>query len=279
MKYAVASILMFLAALCGCTSESGGDISAPLDYDSISTSISPPPPPPPGDNDNFEGIWQGVLTPDMSGNSAEAVVLVNSWGEFRMITDGAQFVGWPQRTGSSIAGTLTGIRVAGSTWSDGTRSTEFDLDGTISEDGFIEARYTGGGESGVIAVAWGDYGVSQIDSIVGTWVRYDADENIVATFQFERRDMWIADIHGSHADGCTYLGETEAWTSRSSYDFGQFEASGCPLVGGLDLNGSYSGTGALIELVEDTSEEPALVIALSNDLERQITFLLYRISE
>lgn len=226
---------------------------------------------------HFEGIWQGVITPAASGTSRPAIAMVNGWGEFRLVAGSMQMVGFPKRTATDVAGEITGITSAETTWSDGSRIGAFTLNGEISADNFIRARYAGSKDSGTLDLASSIADQStEIGSVQGVWVQYDEFDNIVATLQVDVYDGWAARISGSHSNGCRYLGNTEAWTSAQSYDVVPFEVSGCPPVNGIDVNGTYSGTGALIDVEGDSSNELILVVALSNEAS-QITFFLHKI--
>jgi len=277
MKCTIPTGLWVLVCMGGCNSE------GPVGGDGHTVQVASPTMPQPATTTefvHFEGNWLGTLTSDVTGNSSTAIALVNGWGEFRLITNGAQFIGWPRRTATNLSGGVTGIRDAGSTWNNGNPTSYFALVGTISEDNFIEATYRGSGDSGMLAMAWSPEEQSvTIGSLDGTWVEYDESRNIVATIQIDASGAWQAGIYGSHVNGCTFAGETEAWTSYYSYDVVPFEVSGCPQIAGIELNGGYSGTAALVNLPDDHTDEPALVVAVSNDLYHQLSFFLHRVTE
>ena len=226
---------------------------------------------------HFEGVWQGTITPEDTMTSLPAIVIVNGWGEFRLLTDGVQFVGWPRRTVSELEGSLKGIRSPDSTWSDGTVVSSFTIYGSIEADNFIDATYAGNASSGSVALDWVSVTNStDIDAIQGTWMLLDAHQNYVATFEFDVIDIAEATITGAHSNGCTYSGAAESWTSFNSYDIWEIDVSNCPAVAGVDVNGRYSGTAALIDVVDDGTGELALVLGLSNS-ETQLTHYLYRL--
>lgn len=225
---------------------------------------------------HFEGIWQGTVTPDDTQTSSWAIAIVNGWGEMRLLTRDAQFVGAPRRTQSALKGDLIGLRSAGTTWSDGSGISPFTIDGSIASDEFIDADYSGPTVSGALAMAWEpDAHSTDIQTIGGTWASFDRNQNIIAALTFDVFNDDSARISGSHANGCTYSGTTESWTSVNSYDIWQFAMSGCPFVAGVDVNGDYSGSAARIDLADDGTDELALVVALSND-EVQQTIFLYK---
>lgn len=257
-----------LSLLGGCNSQTSGPAGP---TDEVANAVAPPA----TNFVHFEGIWQGIVTPAASATSLPAIVMVNGWGEFRMVADGMQFVGFPRRTASGIAGEVKGITSAQATWNDGRRVNYFSLSGTISGDEFIDASYNGGADNGTLAVAWAATDQSsEIESIQGVWALYDENQNIVMTLQVDVYDLWQARMSGAHSNGCTYSGNIEAWTSEFSYDVVPFEVSGCPLAGDIDVNGTYWGTGALIDVDGDNSAERVLVIALSNEV-NQLTFFLH----
>jgi hypothetical protein len=253
---------LIVTELIGCGSGSLNDVeetvpSAPPDSTGSSTTV------------HFEGIWQGT---------SAAIALVNGWGEFRLLAEDVQFVGFPKRTQSAIEGVVTGIRSAGTTWNDGSHVSQFTLIGSITEDHSIDARYEGP-QSGTLSMSWAAAEANTaIATIDGIWALRDENRNVVATIQIDAYSGLAAEVFGSHANGCTYSGESESWTSAYSYDFSPLELSGCPLIDGVDLNGTYVGTGALIDLADDGSDELVFVVALSNDA-NQISFLLDKVSE
>lgn len=264
--------LLILAALASC------DLNGSSDPGSTVPPPSPEPPPPGVVTVHFEGIWQGAMTSGEPVNGSAAIALVNGWGEFRLVSDGVQFVGFPQRTVTGISGLLTGIRSAGTTWSDGERISDFDLSGSISSDGFIDATFEGSADSGIlwmnqVAVA----GPTDIAALNATWGLYDENQNMVATFLITSYSESGARISGAHANGCTYTGTSESWTSFYSYNISALEVAGCPLVDGSDPNGAYVGTAGLVDVDDDDSDEPVLVVALSSDT-NQLTFFLHRLS-
>jgi len=271
--------LLALAGLYGCKSNPGGDTQS-----SAQTPPSSPEQQLPANSSQqlvgFEGIWQGIVTPDVSGTSSPALVMVNGWGELRLLTDERQFVGFPARTAKFVAGTLTGIRSAATTWHDGSVVSDFFLSGSIDDDAFIDATYSGSVESGTLQLSWAADRVvnTEIDEINGVWALYDDNQNIRATLQIGRYDQWQAQISGFHTNGCVYFGNTEAWTSFYSYDVVPFEISGCPNMGDTNINGTYSGTAALVDIDGDNSEDHVLVFALTNSA-NQLALFLHRVSD
>lgn len=248
----------------------GCGASDPHNETRVSADIPPPMPPPVFlDPNHFEGNWQGALTDNANGISSTAILLVNGWGEFRLVTEDMQFVGFPSRTATTVGGLIAGIRSANSTWSDGGRIQEFELSGSIDTDQFIDARYEGESDSGTLALAWATRDEpASLRQITGTWALYDQHRNIVATFQVG------GGISGSHSNGCIYSGAVEAgWTSIYSYDITGFEVTGCPLINGIDLNGGYGGTAALFDIAGDESDALVLVVALGNG-DNQLTLFL-----
>lgn len=268
-------LLPCAAALCvlgGCNSET--QVPASRASDLLNTAAPPSP-----DYVHFEGIWQGMVTPAETGTSLSAIVMVNGWGEFRLVADGMQLVGFPKRTASSVVGEITGITSVDTTWNSGSRIADFTLHGEISADNFISARYSGSSDNGTMAVAWATtHSPTRIESIEGLWVQHDQAENIVATVQIDVYDGWQARISGSRSNGCNYFGNIEAWTSELSYDVTPLEVSGCPPSNGIDVNGTYSGTSALIDIADDGSDELILAVALTNEV-NQISLFLHRLAE
>lgn len=237
------------------------------------------PPPAAGDSSpfmHFEGVWQGTIMPDDTMTSRPAILIVNGWGEFRLLTGDAQFVGFPHRTLSELEGELAGIQSPGSTWSDGSTVSAFTIDGAIDEDDFIDATYSGATGSGtmvlspVLAIE-----SSSIGAALGTWMLFDDDQNYVATFDFDVINQWEAIVSGTHSNGCIYSGSVESWTSVNSYDVWALDVSNCPMVGGVDLNGEYAGSAVRIDVANDGSDELALVIGMSSE-DIQLTYFLYR---
>ena len=92
----------------------------------------------------------------------------------------------------------------------------------------------------------------------------------------ETINFYDARISGAHVNGCAYGGGAESWTSADSYDIWELVVTGCPEIAGVDINGTYSGSAAIIEIEDDGRDEMALVIGLSNE-ENQITQFLYRL--
>ena len=271
MKTSTAIGLLMLAYMVGCNTEAPGErelATASISTTPVSTTNTV----------HFEGVWQGTMTSRLTNTSSSAITMVNGWGELRLLTDDIQFVGFPLRTATTVSGSVTGIRSAGTEWQDGSTTGIFSLKGEILEDEFIEATYEGGSDAGELALAWSAaIQDTSIGSIIGQWVQNDENGNILASLTIAGVGIVEASIHGSHANGCTFSGRTEAWTSYYSYDVVPFEVSGCPLIEGVDLNGAYSGTAALIDLFGDESDKLVLVVALSNDDGHQISFYLHRI--
>lgn len=209
--------------------------------------------------------------------SSLAVIIVNGWGEFRLLTPDTQFVGYPRRTTADFEGELSGIRAVGTTWPDGSRVSLFDIAGTIDSNAFIDASYTGNNGGGTLALAWSGANLARhVVDVEGRWELYDADRNIVATFSVTRSGDWTANIFGMHSNGCNYSGELESWTSMASYDIWDLNISGCPMLAGTDVNGSYVGSAALLDMPDDGTGSLALVMALSND-NTQLTLILSRL--
>jgi len=263
-------LLIFCVQFVGCGSGAPGGES------------SPPPDIPPGPIGqlpsttsryvHFEGIWQGTATPDDGSTTTRAIMLVNGWGEIRVLLDDAQLIGWGQRTATEFEATLTGIKMAGETWSDGSRNTSFEYTGTFDENTSIEAVYSGDSDGGDLQIhRVTDAESSFLDAAYGTWALFDENLNIAATFNIEA----FYRISGSHSNGCVFLGEIDDWSSHLSYDIYEIEVSGCPLADGIDVNGTYVGTAAIFDVADDGTDESGLIIALSND-ENQLTYLLYR---
>jgi len=274
MRFVTLVVLLILAGLPGCNSGSSERNLASASGPGPQTDPQPIPMP---TAVHFEGIWQGTATSDVSGTSSPAILMVNGWGEFRMVTDDAQFVGFTTRTASTLEGEVTGFQSVQTTWNDGSRSSRFTLSGTISGDHSIEASYSGNVDSGTLQLAlMVDTKLTTIYAVDGVWAVYDNQQNVEATIQMDRYDDWAAQVSGAHANGCTYFGNIEAWTSAFSYDITPFEVTGCPLIAGTDINGTYVGTAALIDIADDKSDERLLVVALSSDV-IQITFFLHRI--
>ncbi|MDX1508296.1 MAG: hypothetical protein R3358_08455, partial [Woeseiaceae bacterium] len=174
MKILMAAIPCALAVLCGCSGGAPGNETTGSPSGASSTSASE-------ETVHFEGNWVGTLTSDQEQHSSTAILLVNGWGEFRLIADGMQFVGWPRRTETSLAGTVTGIRAAGTSWNDGSTSGIFDIGGTITGNDLIDGTYLGAGDNGVFTLTWVAGDESRGEAIAGSWVQYDANENIVAS--------------------------------------------------------------------------------------------------
>lgn len=264
-------LVMFAAQLIACRSGST-DRAAETIPDTLQT-------PSTSNNDpyvHFEGIWQGTITPDDTMTSGTAVALVNGWGEFRLLASEAQFVGFPRRTRSVLEGRLTGFRSPGVTWDNGARISQFTISGSIAGDEFIDAVFSGDAGSGSLGLAWVTVTYpTDISDINGTWALLDENQNHVATFNVDVTNEWEARINGAHSNGCIYSGAAESWTSVNSYDIWELSISNCPPIAGIELNGDYSGTAALIDSADDGTDELALVLALDND-QIQVTHFLYR---
>ena len=263
-----ALIVLYLGA-CG----SGGTDGESLSSAGESTTSSP------GDGSgwvHFEGVWQGTVTSHDTRSSSTAIVIVNGWGEFRLVAADFQFVGFPGRTRTRLEGQVTGFRAAGTTWSDGTRTSEFIISGSIDTDNFIDATYFGAAGSGSLSLE----SIPAIDSasiggVLGTWFLLDNDHGYSASFDFDREDDWQASIRGTHVNGCNYLGSLESWTSINSYDVWELNIAGCPAIADIDLNGEYVGSAVLVDITDDGTDTLVLVLALSNR-DNQLTYLLYR---
>ena len=268
----ILALLLIAAQLVGCNSGSQAPDAHTTDNSAVTTSSNTN-----DDYVHFEGIWQGTITPDDTMTTGTAIVLVNGWGEFRLLTRDTQFIGFPRRTTTELSGGLTGLRSPDSAWSDGTLSSRFTITGSIDGDNFINATYDGDVGGGSLALAW-EPGAHSTDimAIEGTWVGFDDHLNMVVTFDFGNFSTWESSMHGTHSNGCTYSGNIESWTSLNSYDIWELEISGCPNVAGTDMNGEYSGTAALVNVVDDGSNNLALVLGLSSD-EIQLSYFLYRL--
>ena len=227
---------------------------------------------------HFEGIWQGTLTPSGQSIDLSAILIVNGWGEFRMVAGDSQFVGFPTRGGSTLAGDLTGMKPAGSAWSDGSRVSDFLVDGTINKDQFIDARYVGTVESGDMALTWSkDAGEATPADIDGLWQLENENGNPVASFLIEESGFVTSRINGNHENGCLYAGIADAWTSYRSFDIVPMRIKDCPVVDGININGEYYGSAALVDDPDGESDEQQLVFALSNE-ENQMHFFLHRVN-
>ena len=270
MRIQKIALLLAAVQLAACNSGSGDSNPAVL-----SGSLSGPAPGTGSPPAHFEGNWQGTITPDDTKTSVDAVVIVNGWGELRLYAGDIQMVGWPRRIAGRLEGDVTGFRSPGSTWTDGSQISLLSIDGTIDKDEFINATYVGVGGSGTIALAHVTRQDSvKITAISGLWVQKDANQNNIASFDIEILGGWEAKITGTHANGCIYSGEAESWTSFNSYDIPKLEVSGCPLVNGVDINGTYVGSAALFDMPDDGTDELALVLGISSD-DNQLTFVLY----
>lgn len=265
------SLLVVIAQLAGCGSGNPEAAVQSLTNDSVGPTPNTGSP-----YVHFEGTWQGTVIPDGTMTSSPAIAVVNGWGEFRLLTTDAQFVGFPRRTASELGGELTGLRSPGTTWSDGTRVSSFTISGSIAEDNFIDATYTGSVGSGMLAIAWEpSTNSTDISAIAGIWALFDDFRNIVATFEVNVIDDWSATITGAYSNGCTFSGTSESWTSFNSYDISPAQISSCPLIAGVDVNGGYSGSAVRLDVADDGTDELALVIALSNN-DNQLTYFLYK---
>lgn len=271
MRIGIIAALIVAAQLIAC----GSGAKSP----SAPAAVTPSPGPTPSGGIpwvHFEGVWQGTITPDNTMSSLPAIAIVNGWGELRLLADDAQFVGFGSRTDSELNGDLMGFRLPGSTWSDGTRVSPFTISGSIDEAGFIDAAYSGNADSGSIALAWESSNNSgDIDATNGTWVLFDDNLNPVATFDFIVKTEIAALIIGTHSNGCTFSGGADSWTSFTSYNISDLQISNCPLVSGINVNGGYSGTVAILDVADDGTNQLSLVLGLSND-EIQLTYFLYR---
>ena len=244
---------------------------------SAAAAYDPPAPAGSGRLIHFEGVWQGSITPDGASTASPAIVIVNGWGEFRLLSDDVQFIGFLQRTQAGFNGDLLGIREAGATWRDGTRVSTFAVSGDFGVDESIEATYAGEAESGVISLAWVSSDESgSIENAGGMWAQLDDNRNPVAVFELHVRGDWDALVTGTDVNGCLYSGAMESWTSFRSYEIGELIVENCPLVGGVDINGVYQGSAVLIDVAGDNTDELAMVIGLSNG-EAQLTHVLYRL--
>ena len=264
-------LFIALAQLVACDSRGAGGAALPAaQTDWVPTII--------GGNDpsHFEGIWQGTITPDDTNTTSGAILIVNGWGEFRLLSEGLQFVGAPRRTKTELSGELVGFRSSDTAWKDGSRVSAFEITGTIGDNEFIHAAYSGEADSGLLALSRvTDSSSSSISSLQGSWVMADDNENTVASFQMQTMNSLEASVYGSHANGCTYSGVAESWTSAVSYDIWELLVKGCSGTGGIAPNGTYSGSAVIIDIEDDGRAATALVVGLSND-QNQLTFILYR---
>jgi hypothetical protein len=152
----------------------------------------------------------------------------------------------------------------------------FRIAGQIDENEFIDAIYSGEAAGGLLALSRVFSNTSSsISSLSGTWVLLDDNQGIDASFSAHVLNSMEASIYGSHVNGCAYSGVAESWTSMDSYDIWELSVEGCPEIGGVDVNGMYSGSAAFVDIEDDSTDGPALVVGLTND-ENQLTFVLYR---
>ena len=225
-----------------------------------------------------EGIWQGAMVSNVSGESSPIVALIDGWGWMTLVSENGQFLGAIQRQDNStdhadITVDVTGIAAAGFSWPDGSTTTEFSLSGAISPPTEINANYSGGGDNGTISMLFdpaSDRPLS-VGRANGMWVRRDASQNITAVFEITRRS-----INGTDADGCIYEGTmmSDTWFSVYIFDV-SLTASNCPLLLGIDLNGEYVGPAGVTDMEPGSGQDDKLIIAVSND-EHVITLALDR---
>ena len=284
MNRHVATTILVLSGISGCTSDSTGVMQTP-------DPVPPPPPssaPPPDEqNMHIEGVWQGTLTSTTDNQSYPAYLMIDGWSWSVVLTESFVLVGpLSASTSSTIGGSLSGIRMPGTTWRDGSTVDYFNVSGTISDDHYVEADYQSSVDKGIMALSWAEQDVhsSLGFTTVGLWGLYDSDENILATLGFEGIGSYRVRVSGSHVNGCTYAGEAESWTSLHSFNFENFEVSNCPVSDGIDINGVYVGTGAIFKAY-DPSGQDLFAIALHNqaisllDRDRALSFFLRRIPE
>ena len=230
----------------------------------IDTAPSPPGPLPLTPK---EGVWLGTMTSDITSKTVDVIGLGNGWGELLLLTETGQLIGFPTEENREITGDFTAIAATGTTWLNGERIAKVSVLGTVSAPFDIEAGYEGGGDQGTLSLILlpSSQKDTYVEQVAGVWSNRDEQQNIVATFLIQAQSSLVAQLTGSHANGCTYLGEIESWTSQYVYDIGSLTLAGCPLIQGLEVNGEYAGSGALVDVPGDGSDELKLVIGLSND--------------
>ena len=263
------ALALALASLFGCGSGTSDPASPPQNYASAVPTGS-------SQQVHFEGVWQGTLTPTGSDQESQAIAMINGWGEFRLTTGDTQFIGFPLRTKSQVSGSLEGIKQAGEEWSDGSRTAEFELSGSIDNNQTINAGYTGSVEIGTMTLAWpSGLDRATLAEIEGTWSLLDDLQNPTASYLIETISGHTSRITGNHSNGCMYAGLLEIWTSYHFYNVERFELTNCPTGTGVNINGEYSGSAAIVNINSDGTDEEVLIIAISND-SNQITFHLHR---
>jgi hypothetical protein len=219
-----------------------------------------------------EGIWRGTLTPDASNDPVELIGLVDGWGGATLMTSEAQYVGQIRRHDLSdneaeFAIAATGIALNGSTWPDGSRVTDFLINGTLtplrrrkpSDGAEINADYAGDFASGTMALSFDFASIRELDvsKLDGAWALRGDSEESYANFEIAS-----GSLEGEDNAGCVYSGSTVVDTFGHSvflYDVTLSVANCLP-----SLNGTYWGAAGLTDVERGSEENDWLIVTASN---------------
>lgn len=208
------------------------------------------------------------MTSNVSGDTFDVIGLINGWGEMRLLMDNGHLIGFPTAIGTAFTADLIGITAVGFTWPDNSTTAEFSLGGTYSPDRSISANYSGAGEDATISLTYDPISErgSRIGTAAGTWVQWNNSQNIAATFTVSNTGPHSGRIDGTDVDGCVYSGELDTWTSEANvYDVPSVTVSNCPVVGGIDLNGDYAGSGVVTDNVTGSNQNDIFIIGVASE--------------
>ena len=237
-----------------------------------------------------EGIWQGEITSDVSGETRDAVALADGWGMMRLLLDKGHVAGLIDRRDVSnelaeFSIQATGTAFAGLTWRDGSRVATFTLTGTISPPTVINGYYTGGSDTGTFSLSFDPASDRRLDleRLDGMWAVRDLNQNIVATFEIASGGVTgglpSASIDGSDQYGCVYTGTIRAdvWL-LSAYLFDvSLMISNCPWGFRVPRNGDYEGPAGLTDLESGSNMDDLFIVAVEGGGGHVLTLELERI--
>ncbi len=195
-----------------------------------SSSSNPPPPP---STQSVSGMWRGTATSSAFGTTTDLLGIVSESREaFFISSQGAQYHGSLSVSGAHVSGTVTSYAPVGFVFPDGSVVTTTSVSGTVTTKSSLSATYTGGGDSGSIALTYDPLYErdSSLSLIAGDWFDGAISISIDSLGRFS----------GFDTSGCTYSGQVSIINSSFDAYKVNVTASSC---GGAD--GSYDGLAAL----------------------------------
>jgi len=195
------------------------------------------------------GLWNGMITSDVTHQTQPVQGIVTANNEMRLIgSEGAQLEGSIVVNGNALAGTLTGYAPWGNTWPDKGVIAIVTLRGAVSTKASLSGTYSGGGDSGTFILSYDSASENHPDlSLLAiTWKHNSpALGTIFVTIRDDGTMAGIASV------GCTLAGNISVIDTTFNAYHVTLSLTSCG-----SLNGDYGGLATLMN--------SSLIIGASN---------------